>query len=865
MKKKLFLILGIAFVFASVLAAKDAHAILIANYKNSSAAGTVDSTLTNYAQSFNSTAVFTISSIALNLSRTGSPSGNWQFAVKAGTGNGPTSGAISTWQAVNTTVSTSWSYVALSCLTGCSTTYNASTKYWIQETATLGDASNKINWGWANTGSTANGTASDGTNLIGGALMYEVNGTRDFLFSVTARDNLTGSSITEFNATINGTFYNTTNGTIVTNINNTASATTYLVNVTLVTANYYLTGQVLNVNTTSNQQVNLTPYATMIASNRYDNATITSFTVEYNGTNYTSNSTGYARIPVTSELYNFTVYSTNYIPRVFSNNEANRSTTYNASIWQVLATFSATEIISGTAVTGFTVTAPTGQSNNSATPTLYLNANTTNITFSKTGWYGKTQEFTFPALSTGQYNFTNTFQYQLNISWTNSIGGAATTNFTVNITSGLYTYNTTVNTTNGTARVPWTNDTNFNITGYNNPTVSATSILWNTSNYTNVPSIVNITLTSTTTNTFQIFIYNENTQTLITGTNISVYIIGDIATYVYNTSVGMINATLITPDQYIFQTNGSGYSTRYEIFTMTNQSTSVVNLYLLPNGYSTLTTTVSDQSYSVLPNYVVAMNRKNISGINYFEVERTTTDINGAVLQSVSQCLTNDSSCPIYRFLIYAPDGSLVGDTGDTRFSGVAGAALTQPVILGINSNTISEATNFIAYNVFFGNWSTSTGNITLYVADSSNTITGARLVVTRTVGSSVAQLYDSGISTGSTVILTFTGTNLSLGDQFNAYGYYYTDDGGPFLGATSSIIPPTGGLGDSKSPALVYGAYAIVLLPLFFIGVNVIVGPALSLTFLVVLSRIGIFSIPDIALLGFAVIGAVVLWWVYG
>lgn len=107
-------------------------------------------------------------------------------------------------------------------------------------------------------------------------------------FSITAINNF-GETLNEFNATIDGITYTTTNGTIITPIQ---TDSTTLFNITG-TANYHYERNFTNINVSTNYQMELQnnsiQYLRIEIWNYWNTSLIQDVTIEINGTNYTSN------------------------------------------------------------------------------------------------------------------------------------------------------------------------------------------------------------------------------------------------------------------------------------------------------------------------------------------------------------------------------------------------------------------------------------------------------------------------------------------------------------------------------------------------------------------------------------------------
>jgi len=134
---------------------------------------------------------------------------------------------------------------------------------------------------------------------------YPFSATSSF-FDVTALNNYTAGSITIFNASINGTFYSTSNGTINTNLTGSS-----LVNVSVNATNYFPVTYT-NVNLSSNLVANLTPYTAIYANSLVGgNISISNFSLNVtnsSGTTTYTTTSGVIYVPLFNATWNFTLF-----------------------------------------------------------------------------------------------------------------------------------------------------------------------------------------------------------------------------------------------------------------------------------------------------------------------------------------------------------------------------------------------------------------------------------------------------------------------------------------------------------------------------------------------------------------------------
>jgi len=356
---------------------------------------------------------------------------------------------------------------------------------------------------------------------------------------------------------------------------------------------------------------------------------------------------------------NITVEATNYFS---SSINGFNSSLFSSSLSQAVVGFTASEVITNSSVTDFTVSVP-GKSNTSTSPVLYLDAGTYNVTFNKTGWFNITQTVTVSALTSSTVNIDNVYRYVLNITAVREVLLTREYVFSVTARSGNYSYNITLNTTTGNISIPWTNDTNLNITFENSVNLSRTTLLWNTSNYTSLPATVSIQITSLLTNSLYITFRDETTGALITGTTITMYVTGAAISYNYSTTTGYINSTMIYPQNYTIEYGGTGYDSRQFNIELSNQTYQNLVLYLINSTDGTLVlVSVVDTASEKVADATIYLNKKNLSGTNYYTVEMCTTDANG-------ECLLNPVLYTTTYNILVGYEGSTRYESGDTKIS----------------------------------------------------------------------------------------------------------------------------------------------------------------------------------------------------
>lgn len=189
-------------------------------------------------------------------------------------------------------------------------------------------------------------TAAEITALWGNGTGYKPTfitpPSTDVNFTLTASNKITNESLTTFQAVINGTTYNTTNGTIYTNINN---ATGHLINITA-DCTYCFNAYATNLNVSvGTYNISILPYLNVTATEYITNNPIQNFSVEYAGTNYTT-TYYWIEVPIIyidgSGYWQTITTSSTYLENM-SENSTTRTATANVSLHQVEATILTTD------------------------------------------------------------------------------------------------------------------------------------------------------------------------------------------------------------------------------------------------------------------------------------------------------------------------------------------------------------------------------------------------------------------------------------------------------------------------------------------------------------------------------------------
>lgn len=393
--------------------------------------------------------------------------------------------------------------------------------------------------------------------------------------------------------------------------------------------------------------------------------------------------------------------------------------------------------------------------------------------------------------------FTGVYPFLLNVTWNNSLGGGFTDNFSVNV-SDLNGYNSTVTTTNGTALIPWINDSNITITGYDNPQLATTDEIINTTTLSG-QSVVNVTLGSPQTNSISIRFYDEITGALLNGTTVNAGFSSVVQATNVTTTNGTMFVSLLMPSDYVITYSAPAYVTRYYYYALTNQSTTNLTLFLRPQVNSTtVQITVTDQTLNKVVGAIVYMEVKNSTGTGDYLVEECKTDVNGQCLVSADVSTTTYRAPTTYRFLVFV-NGAQAVDSGYTQL-----AASTLSLTSSLNSNPLQPYYNLPYVQFSPITYSNSSGSASATFVDTSGSAREFCLIANQRTGgesTTVAQNCTTAVATGLTV-----SANTSVGDETTFYSTVLIPESSnlPYL-LTQTDVPSTAATNTQNAYFLIF------------------------------------------------------------
>ena len=387
----------------------------------------------------------------------------------------------------------------------------------------------------------------------------------------------------------------------------------------------------------------------------YTTGALTNFSALINGINYsTTNGTIITSILDNStNLFNVTVSSTEsggYFTRTY--NDYNVSSALQADLHQAEISFIANNRVTGTSAIeaySFTVDSLT----QSITQTLLggltkmkVNADNNTYNFSFSGnYYPLSTNIVTTALS----NTTQTiesYDHKLNVTVSVASGGATENNFTIDLQSLNYSYSETLSTTNGFMLFNLTPGTyNLTLNDSVHELQTETVVLNDSVNFTSYD------FDARTARTFDIEFFNETTNQLLSGSDITAEFISDSNSFNVSTINGTLFLDLLTPDAYTIKYRIDGSEVVRDFFvTLNEQSYQEIDLYLIDEEISSYyVAVVVDASNNACQQNTVSLLRYYVSENQYKVVEMSRSNSQG---QAVFRVKPNNVD---YKFLF---DGS---------------------------------------------------------------------------------------------------------------------------------------------------------------------------------------------------------------
>jgi hypothetical protein len=468
----------------------------------------------------------------------------------------------------------------------------------------------------------------------------------------------------------------------------------------------------------------------------------------------------------------------------------------------------------------------------SITNPTYFNSGDYYIMASKDGYYNSYLNITVSDLDVTTYNYS-LYDTILNLIVKHTVGEDNITEFNSSIYEPINDYTINTTTTTGIVNVPLIKGFNYTSTvASNNYTTDVDNISsWSTSDYNY---------------TQYLFAYNSlyinfaDIITKLTVENVTMDLISDAFSDNYSTSNGTIYVTNLAPETYIARYTSDDYQESFYEFTIVDDSTQNITLYLIEaNESSTIVVNVLNEKARNQEGATVKALRFDITTNAYHLQEMCVTDYNGECYMS----LTKDDE--YYKFIIdYDGQTLLTSDPFIIRKDNLVFSIITTGII-GDYINDYNDITSSIVYNNETGNWRLD--------YDDTNALTNS-------VTLEVYELKGDGETLINTSTITGASGTILLGMSAESGKIYvanaYAD--GEFLDS-----------GEYETPAYdlfsELGLFLQIMLTLVMVGFSLYMIEALPITLFVSLligRLINLNILPYGTIFTGITLGIIILWW---
>lgn len=600
--------------------------------------------------------------------------------------------------------------------------------------------------------------------------------------------------------------------------------------------------------------------ATATAQDSYTSASLTNFTLTFNGNNYTTTN-GTVVLPVltnTTSLWNLTYYSTEaggYFSRAYS--DINLSSSHTGSLHQAEVTFYAQNRVSSASVDTFSAnTSSNGGSTSDTATNPQLNvtaAENYTAEFNKNGYYAAFTTFNASALSTSNATFS-VYDHKLNIT-INILGGSATDqNFTVDVygRDSLAGFYEQASTTNGYIE--------FNLTDGNYTVWLNDSIHELTSANLTLNTSVNLTAYQFdvyTTNAVTFRFYTEEDPELLDFRNVTAFLTGDIVSYNFTTDNGTYYIDLIEPQPYVVTFFADDFAQRQWHFTLTNRTSEEIDLFLINDSDDSIieANVVQTLLDTVVNNATVRLARKNLSGTNYYNVESCVTAVDGSCL------LHAQIQDPTYRLtVLYEGTTRLISE--DFQFSSTAASnGITIPIQLASSTLQTWRELGDVSYTYTNTTPTNDTVQFTFSWSDNEGNVQSGCLKVTQRTLSSWSTAYNS-CTSGTTGTETYTLNTTNI-DEYDSLAYFTYSGGQYDVTASGENVDDPLSRGGG---AVLFSIALVLLVTVIAYGLSQgsaagLITPVLVGASLLLMYWFGIFTITRGAIVTLVLLAAVVVW----
>lgn len=263
--------------------------------------------------------------------------------------------------------------------------------------------------------------------------------------------------------------------------------------------------------------------------------------------------------------------------------------------------------------------------------------------------------------------------------------------------------------------------------------------------------------------------YDEQSNNLITPTNINMELIGQTSSYQRSTTSGSIYTYLLTPDNYVIRYSASGYVTRFGYLTLSNDTRDNLTVYLLNASNATnVTATVYDQGGNLLEGALVKVLRFDINSNSYINRESILTNFEGKATFGVS------FNSEYYKFIVEYPVGTVALTTAPSYITSTTFTLVVPSGIAGSQYRYVRGVGGDVTYNNL-------TGNFRFDWSDNGNVITQACLYTYEQEDNLSLTYLNSSCSTNTTGTLLVHANNVT-GNVYYGTGIITIDGFGYYL-----------------------------------------------------------------------------------
>lgn len=268
----------------------------------------------------------------------------------------------------------------------------------------------------------------------------------------------------------------------------------------------------------------------------------------------------------------------------------------------------------------------------------------------------------------------------------------------------------------------------------------------------------NFTYTFYTTNSILFQFFDEVTLSLLNTTTTTAYVTSSIYSTNFTTSNGTRYVDLLQPTTYIITYSSTGYGQREYIYDLSNQSTTVLNLYLINDSDDTIVlATVFNTVGRRVESANIYLDKKNLSGTDYYTVETCTTN-------ALGQCLLHvDLYDTTYQFRIEY-NGEFVFNSNDTK---VSSTAISFTIVTSTTGLGEIYSIGLFDGNISYSN-STKTFTYNFYDTDDVFSQVCMKTTIRR---DTVTSLNATNCSTSQYGTITLS-INTSVGDEWTGIAY---------------------------------------------------------------------------------------------